>query len=128
MTSKIQLPESWLKRVKAAIHRQRLAILLTLAACESKTRSKCLSFSSLLKELGSSDGKGKSTLVYHLKILEGAGLIVGDTMEQPENPGSYRVYRLTDDGVRFLRDVMKIDDQQIDGIELTGLSNKSKRS
>jgi len=128
MASKIQLPESWLKRVKAVVHRQRLAILLALAACESKTRSKCLSFSSILKELGSSDGKGKSTLVYHLKILEGAGLIVGDTREQPESPGSYRVYRLTDDGVRFLRDVVKIDDQQIEGIELTGLSNKPKRS
>jgi DNA-binding transcriptional ArsR family regulator len=127
MTPDVEFPESWLKRIKAGIHRQRLTILMALAACESKTKSKCLSFSSLLKELGSNDGKGKSTLVYHLKILEGAGLIVGDTREQPENPGSYRVYRLTDDGARLLRDVMKIDNQQIEDMSLTGSSGKSKR-
>lgn len=88
--------------------------MLALAISEKINPSKCLSFSALRRFLGLGNDRGRSQLIYHLGVLEEADLIGRRTGEQPENPGSYRIYDLTDRGRRALSDILNIDSSEIE--------------
>jgi len=101
----------------------RIYILLALAVSEIIFPSKCLPFSGLMKFLGFSGSAGRSKLSYHLRKLRKANLITRKTTEIPENPSSYRIYKLTDKGKKVLQ-VLGINQEIIEKLATLIKENK----